>query len=141
MRSFPETEFSLVRSDGAFTRHGAHFKLLFTATVTAIVTSVRVTVRATPRPVHREQRLGTRLMFAAALSEAAPLAAEDFVEAGLVDSGAVVVDSTAAAVVVDFTVAEAVEGTAAVATAVNEIERPPSASVHCPAPTVKNLTS
>jgi hypothetical protein len=85
------------------------------ATVAAIVNSVRVTVRATPQPAHRVQ-LATRLAFAAALSEAAPLAVEGFVEAGLVDS--------AAEAVVDFTAAEAVVGMAAVATAANEIEYP-----------------
>ena len=47
------------------------------------------------------------------------VAEEAFVEAGLVDSSA----AEAEAAGVDFTEAEAVEGMAAVATAVNEIER------------------
>ena len=120
IRSFPETQSSLARSDGAFTRPGVRFKHLTMATVAAIVNSVRITVRATPRPAHGE-RLATRLAFAAALSGAAPLAVaeEAFVEAGLVDSSA----AEAEAAGVDFTEAEAVEGMAAVATAVNEIER------------------
>ena len=87
IHSFPETGSSLVLSDGAFTRPGVLFKLLFMATVAAIAISVRVTVRATPRPVRRAQ-LATRLVFAAVLSEAAPLAVEGFGEAEPADSAA-----------------------------------------------------
>jgi hypothetical protein len=123
IRSFPETGSSLARSDGAFTRPGVRFKLLSMATAAAIVNSVRVTVRATPQPVHRVQ-LATRLAFAAALSEAAPLAVEAFAVAAVVDSAA----------------AEAVEDMAAVA-AVSEMERRHNLSSHCPAPTLKNLIS
>jgi preprotein translocase subunit Sec63 len=82
--------------------------------------------------VHRVQ-LATRLAFAAALSEAAPLAVEAFAVAA-------VVDSAAAEAVVDFTEAEAVEDMAAVA-AVSEMERRHNLSSHCPAPTLKNLIS